>query len=157
VSPPARPTTPVPSQDRILRAWWFVCGWASVAVGSIGVIVPGLPTTVFFVIAAWCFSKSSPRFEQWVLDLPKIGPMVKDHRDGLGMSHRVKRFALGSMWTAIALSAVVLRGRWVSVAAIVALGVLGAAYIVWRVPVREDVLAERALAGRSDEPSSQPP
>jgi hypothetical protein len=132
-----------------MRAWWFASGWVAVAVGSIGVVVPGLPTTVFFILAAWCFSKSSPRFEQWVLELPTIGPMVRDHRDGLGMSRRAKRFAIGSMWTAIALSAVVLRGRWPIVVVIVALGLIGAAYIVRRVPLRERVLADRELVATS--------
>ena len=49
----------------------------AVALGGIGVIVPGLPTTVFFIIACVAFSKSSPRLEAWVLGLPRIGPMVR--------------------------------------------------------------------------------
>ena len=133
----------VPTRGRIMRAWWFAGGWLAVVVGSIGVIVPGLPTTVFFIIAAWCFGKSSPRFERWVLELPTIGPMVRDHRDGLGMPRRAKGFALGSMWTAIAISAVLLRGRWPIVVAIAALGLVGTTYIVWRVPQREKVVADR--------------
>ena len=56
--------------------------------------MPGLPTTVFFVIAAACFSRSSPRFEQWVLTRPGIGPMVRDYRAGLGMPRRAKVAAI---------------------------------------------------------------
>jgi uncharacterized membrane protein YbaN (DUF454 family) len=142
--PPADPPV-VQSRSRMVRAWWFVAGWSAVAVGSIGVIVPGLPTTVFFIIAAWCFGKSSPRFERWVLNLPTIGPMVRDHRDGLGMPRRAKGFAIGSMWVAIALSSLLLRDRWLIVVVVVALGLIGTAYIVWRVPLRERVLEQRAL------------
>ena len=80
-----------------MRWVWFLGGWLAVALGGIGIVVPGLPTTVFFIIAAWCFSRSSPRFEQWVLDLPKIGPMVRDHRAGLGMPRRAKAWAVGTM------------------------------------------------------------
>lgn len=144
-APPA--VDPVVSpRGRIMRAWWFGGGWVAVVVGSIGVIVPGLPTTVFFIIAAWCFGKSSPRFERWVLELPTIGPMVRDHRDGLGMPRRAKGFALGSMWTAIAISGFLLRDRWPIVVAVLALGLIGTAYIVWRVPLRENVLAEHDRA-----------
>ena len=50
------------------------------AIGSVGVVVPGLPTTVFFIVAAACFSRSSSRFEQWVLTRPYVGPMVRDYR-----------------------------------------------------------------------------
>jgi uncharacterized protein len=129
---------------RLARALWFAGGWFAVAVGSVGIVVPGLPTTVFFIIAAACFSKSSPRFEAWVLALPRIGPMVRDHRAGLGMPRRAKVWALAMMWTAIVVSGALLRGHLVVVVGVVALGLVGTAYILWRVPLREQVLAERA-------------
>jgi uncharacterized membrane protein YbaN (DUF454 family) len=46
---------------------WLVAGWLAVAVGTAGVVVPGLPTTGPFVLAASCFAKSSSRFERWGL------------------------------------------------------------------------------------------
>ena len=60
--------------DVLRKVAWIALGLISVGVGAIGIIVPGLPTTVFFIIAAACFAKSSPRLERWVLDLPRIGP-----------------------------------------------------------------------------------
>ncbi len=136
--------------SRLTRPLWFAGGWCAVAVGAVGVVVPGLPTTVFFIVAAACFGRSSPRFEAWVLRLPRIGPLVRDHREGLGMPRRAKAIALGSMWTAIVLSSVLLRDRLLVVAVVVGLGVAGTAYILWRVPLRERVLDERAgaAAGR---------
>lgn len=117
-----------------MRAGWFATGWVAVAVGSVGIVVPGLPTTVFFIIAASCFGKSSPRFEQWVLGLPRIGRMVADHRAGLGMPRRAKVAALTTMWVAIVFSCVLLRDRLVIVAVVAVLGVVGSVYILWRVP-----------------------
>lgn len=131
----------VVSRGRASRAAWFGGGWFAVGLGGIGIVVPGLPTTVFFIVAASCFARSSPRFERWVLDLPKVGPMVRDHRAGLGMPRRVKVIALAMMWGAIALSAWVLWSVPVALATVVALGLVGTAYILWRVPVREQVLA----------------
>ena len=132
-----------PAKSRIARGAWWIVGVLAVALGGIGVIVPGLPTTVFFIIAAWAFSKSSPRLEAWVLGLPRIGPMVHDHRNGLGMPRRAKflatamivLFAGGSTWLA---DSSVLRS------AILAAGAIGIAYITLRVPSKERVLAERA-------------
>jgi len=124
----------VRSTSRAVRAGWFATGWVAVAVGSVGIVVPGLPTTVFFIIAASCFGKSSPRFEQWVLGLPRIGRMVADHRAGLGMPRRAKVAALTTMWVAIVFSCVLLRDRLVIVAVVAVLGVVGSVYILWRVP-----------------------
>ena len=112
----------------------------AVGLGGVGVVVPGLPTTVFFIIAAWCFSKSSPRFEQWVLDLPRIGPMVRDHRDGLGMPRRAKAWAIGTMVAFAGSSALVVSHPAIS-PAILALVAIGAWYITCRVPTREDLAA----------------
>jgi uncharacterized membrane protein YbaN (DUF454 family) len=125
---------------------WFAVGWVAVAVGSIGVVVPGLPTTVFFIIAAACFARSSPRFEQWVLDLPHIGRAVRDYRAGLGMSRRAKAFALSMMLAFGTLSIVLTRDRVAIAATVAALLAIGALYIVFRVPTRERVLGQAALA-----------
>lgn len=135
-----QPTTSV-ARNRVVRGCWFVAGWLAVGLGAVGVIVPGLPTTVFFIIAAWCFGKSSPRFERWVLDLPRVGPMVRGYREGLGMPRRAKVAALSMMWIAIVISSVLLRDRPVIVGVVVALGLVGSAYIVWRVPTREHVIS----------------
>jgi len=129
---------PAPPGSRMVRAAWFSAGWVAVAIGGVGIVLPGLPTTVFFIVAAYCFSRSSPRFEQWVLDLPKIGPMVIDHRAGLGMPRRIKVIAISMMWTAIAISAIVLRERWAIALGVVALGVVGTWYIVGRVPTKPE-------------------
>jgi len=131
------------SRSRVARALWLAGGGVAVALGGLGIIVPGLPTTVFFIVAASCFARSSPRFEQWVLDLPKIGPLVRDHRAELGMARRAKAVALSMMWVAIAVSAWALRSRPLVVAVVAALGLIGTAYILWRVPTRERVLAAR--------------
>lgn len=120
---------------------WFAGGLLSVGIGGVGVVVPGLPTTVFFIVAAACFSRSSPRFEQWVLNLPKIGGTVRDYRAGLGMPRRSKVIAVTMIVGVSTLSAVLAGGPlgW----AIAGLGLVGALYVTFRVPTRERVLAER--------------
>lgn len=79
------------------RVAWAGTGLVAVGVGGLGIVVPGLPSTIFFIAAAACFSKSSPRLEQWVLNLPSIGTSVRRYRAGEGMPRRAKVFAIASI------------------------------------------------------------
>jgi len=119
--------------------------------------VPGLPTTVFFIVAAACFSRSSPRFEHWVLTRPYVGAMVHDYRAGLGMPHRAKVAAIASIMVVCGLSAFVARDRrWLSLV-IVGAGALGVAWIRWRVPTRADDRSDRRAAGSPRRPRDPRP
>ena len=122
------------------RWLWLAAGWGAVGLAILGIVVPGLPTTAFFVLAASCFARSSPRFERWVLGLPTFGPMVRDYRAGLGMPRRAKAFAIGSIVVAVGLSATfALDG--VARIVVVLVGVVGVWYVGRHVPTRERVLA----------------
>jgi uncharacterized protein len=121
------------------RLGLFALGWAAVALGGVGIVVPGLPTTGFFVLAAACFARSSPRFERWVLGLPKIGPLVRDHRAGLGMPRRAKVVAIAMMLTACSLSSVAL-GSPLLAGVVMGAGLVGTWYVGWRIPTRERML-----------------
>jgi uncharacterized protein len=142
-----------PRARRAARAGWVVVGLLAVAVGGIGVVVPGLPTTIFFIVAASCFARSSPRLERWVLGLPRIGPMVRDHRAGLGMPRRAKALAVTMLVATVGVSAALADG-WPVRAIVGAAGAVGVAVIVFRVPTRERVLAAR---GRAQRPVTMPP
>ncbi len=98
----------VVTRSLLARVVWVFGGIVCVAVGTIGVVVPGLPSTVFFIAAAACFSRSSPRLEAWVLSLPKIGPAVRDYRAGLGMPRNAKIVAISMIVVFVTLSIVVI-------------------------------------------------
>jgi uncharacterized membrane protein YbaN (DUF454 family) len=75
----------------------FALAWVCVALGIIGIVTPLMPGTVFLILAAWLFSRSSPRFEAWLLAHPKLGPAVVKWRES-GVVPRWAQFvATGSM------------------------------------------------------------
>ena len=133
-----------------VRRAWMVVGLLLVGLGGLGVFVPGLPTTVFFIGAAACFARSSPRLERWVLNLPRIGPLVRDYRDGLGMPRKAKITAVLAIVVAVSLSAWAI-ASWLVSGIVIAAGLVGIGYILGRVPTRERVLAEQ---GRGPETES---
>ena len=59
-------------------------GWICVGLGFIGIFVPGLPTTIFLIIALWAFTKSSNKLRIWLLNHKKLGPFLRDWQE-----HRV--------------------------------------------------------------------
>lgn len=128
------------SPTAAVRAGWLVVGLVCVGLGGLGIVVPGLPTTVFFIAAAASFSRSSPRLEAWVLGLRGIGPMVRDHRDGLGMPRRAKVVATACIVGFVALGLWLTITHPVMITLVVAAALIGIA-VIWRqVPTREVVL-----------------
>lgn len=51
-----------------------------IILGVIGAILPGMPTTVFLILAAWAASKGWPEMDEWLLNHPKYGPTLRDWR-----------------------------------------------------------------------------
>lgn len=58
------------------RTLYFIAGMLSLGLGIIGAVLPLLPTTVFVILAAFCFSRSSKRFHQMLLNNKLFGPMI---------------------------------------------------------------------------------
>lgn len=98
---PHRRDTEDPGIQRLERCWarWALIafGWANVAVGAVGIVLPGLPTTVFLLIALWAFSKSSERFQRWLWTHPRLGPPIRNWHAHQVISRRAKAFAAGTM------------------------------------------------------------
>jgi uncharacterized membrane protein YbaN (DUF454 family) len=91
------------------RRWAFAgVGVSSVGMGWLGVFIPGLPTTIFLIIASYCFARSCPWLEDRLLRIPLFAPYMKVLDEGRGMSRKAVVSALVSMWSMVALSCAIL-------------------------------------------------
>lgn len=119
--------TPPPALPWPLR--WLLLAFAclSLALGIIGIFVPGLPTTVFILMAAWAAARSSPRLYRWLWNHRLFGPMLRDWAHG----GRVSRRAKWSATLVMSASAAIL--YWSSAPRWVALGATGcmACVLTW--------------------------
>ena len=131
-------------RSRLIRGIWIAVGLLLVGIGAVGIVVPGLPSTIFFILAAGAFSRSSAKLERWLLNLPAVGKMVGDYRAGLGMRRRAKIAAVSMIVIAVGISTGLAIKSWTPRTIVLAAGAVGVAYVSWRVPTRE--VLDRAAA-----------
>jgi len=133
-----RPTltpSPVSGVVRLQRGLLVVAGVTSLVLAGVGVILPGLPTTPFVLLAAACFAKASPRLHAWLLAHRWMGPMVRDWEANHSLPLKAKCLAIGMMLLMVSASAWHLMERpWLAVT-VVGAGLLGGV-VVWRIPTR---------------------
>jgi uncharacterized membrane protein YbaN (DUF454 family) len=82
------------------------CGSFAVVLGVIGIFVPLMPTTVFLLLAAACYARSSDRFYQKLLNNRWLGSYIRNSREGRGMTRRQKASTLVMLWVGIGASAI---------------------------------------------------
>jgi uncharacterized protein len=77
-------------RSRLKRQVLLVLGFFFVGLAFLGVVLPVLPTTPFLLVAAACFSRSSPKFHGWLLANPLFGPIIRDWEDHRSIPMRAK-------------------------------------------------------------------
>ncbi len=77
-------------QSTPLRFLLLASGWVSLTLGIIGIFLPLLPTTPFVLLSAYCFSKSSARLHSWLINQPRLGPMIQNWEQQGSISHSAK-------------------------------------------------------------------
>ena len=65
-------------------------GWFCVGLGFVGVFVPGIPTTIFLIIALWAFTKSSEKLRYWLLNHKRFGPILNNWQEHKVVPRRAK-------------------------------------------------------------------
>jgi uncharacterized membrane protein YbaN (DUF454 family) len=80
-----------------MRIIYLSLGWVMVALGAIGLVMPLMPGAVFLLVAMWCFARSSPRFEAWLLDHPTLGKPLRDWRAAGAIPRPAKAMACAGM------------------------------------------------------------
>lgn len=91
------------NKQSILRYLYILTGGIAVLLGIIGVVVPGLPTTPFVLLASWCFYKSSPRLQAWLLQ-SFLGKYIRDYKKKGGLTTRKRLYIIALMATMVSMS-----------------------------------------------------
>ena len=76
---------------------WLVAGWIFLAAAAFGVFLPIVPQVPFAIIAAFFFSRGSPRLHRWILNHKHFGAAVRDWELDRVVRPRLKLFSIGMM------------------------------------------------------------
>ena len=79
------------------RHLWLASGLTAVGLGIIGAVLPIMPTVPFLLLAAFCFARSNPVWEQRLLNHPTYGHSLRQWRERQAISRRAKLSAIGAM------------------------------------------------------------
>jgi uncharacterized membrane protein YbaN (DUF454 family) len=120
-----------------LRRWLLIAaGTVAVGLGILGIILPGMPATVFFLIAAACYTRSSDRLYRWLVSRPwaqKPLQQIEHYQRTGALPLRVKLIAMGAAWSSFALMALVpTQAPWFVKWIVLALAVACTAFMLTR-------------------------
>jgi uncharacterized membrane protein YbaN (DUF454 family) len=76
---------------------WIVAGWIALAAAFVGVFLPVIPQVPFAILAAFFFSKGSPRLHHWLLNHKQFGPTLRDWEMDHVVRLRTKVVSTGMM------------------------------------------------------------
>ncbi|MEA5102650.1 DUF454 family protein [Pantoea sp. S18] len=108
-------------------------GWLAIVLGTLGIVLPLLPTTPFVLLAAWCFARSSPRFHHWLLWKSPFGRYIRHWQQHRAMPPGAKIRAMLLIVITLSISIYLVNLLWVRI-------LLGAMLcmlllFMWRIPV----------------------
>ena len=111
---------------------WTLLAYASLALGLLGVLLPGLPTVPFVLLAAYAAARGSRRLHVRLLRDRRFGPMIRDWQVHGAVSRRAKRLAVATMTACAALMLATAPRAWMALTGIAIMAAVGT--WLWRRP-----------------------
>ena len=125
----------------IRKALLIFTGTVCVALGVLGMFLPLLPTTVFLLMAAYCYSRSSERFHTWLLTNRLFGPYISNYKSGKGISVRQKVSTISILWLSIGASIWLIGGFWITLL-LLAIATAVTVHLLWIKTYRPEIASQ---------------
>ena len=87
-------------------ALWTIGGTFFVGLSFLGIIMPGLPTPPFVILAAYCYLRGSKRHYRWLMNHPVFSKLVEETDSGPRISQKAKKITVYCLWFSIFLSCI---------------------------------------------------
>lgn len=87
----------------------IVLGMVFVTLGGVGIFLPVLPTTPFLLLSAACFSTSSPRLSEMLINNKYFGSYIENYRYKTGVPRKTKIRAIIFLWIGLLISMILVK------------------------------------------------
>ena len=99
--------------EKLKKILYIFAGTFFLVIGSIGIVIPVLPTTPFLILAAACYIRGSERLYHWLLNNRILGEFIRNYREGKGITLRNKVLTTIFLWITISYSAFFIVNIWI--------------------------------------------
>ena len=121
----------------------IILGTLSVGIGILGIIIPGLPATTFFLIAAACYVRSSEKLYNRLINHRITGKFIRDYQADKAITRNQKIISMSMMWISILSSAIFFIDNLYLDLILIACGITGSFFILrikTKLPAKADIL-----------------
>lgn len=115
------------------RRLYIALGLICVALGTVGIFLPGLPTTPLLLAASWFFYRSSPRLREWLLN-SKLGIYIRNYENLGGMRRTTKVGVVVLMCSVVCCSIIFFIHNSLIDWIVGIAGVIGSLVVIFKVP-----------------------
>jgi len=113
------------TKTKFKKVFFIILGTLSIGLALIGIILPGLPTTPFVLLAALCYSGSSNKLYNWLINNKLFGKYILDFNKNKSISIYIKIYAIFIMWLMISISYIFMVSNFNIQILIIILGIIG--------------------------------
>jgi len=98
-------------------------GTICVALATLGIFVPLLPTTPFLLLAVTCYSRSSDRLNNWLINHRWFGPYIRTYREHRAITLRTKIGSITFLWATMAYAILAVVHHWALIVLLIAVAI----------------------------------
>ena len=120
--------------EGVCKALYIGCGTVCTLLALAGIVLPGLPTTPFLLLASWLFVRSSPSLHARLESSRLFGPYLKRYRERGGVTVKGKAMIVILMLSVVAVSCIFFLESLALRIIVASAGVVGTVCVIFFVP-----------------------